>query len=52
MANKNNRYFIPVNGTLIEVSEEVYRAFYQPVLSTLYQRRARGADRSGAGQGR
>ena len=27
----NNRFFIPVNGTPIEVSEEVYRAYKQPL---------------------
>lgn len=28
MANKDNRYFIPVDGIPIEVSEEVHRAYY------------------------
>lgn len=32
----NNRFFIPVNGTPIEVNEEVYRAYYQPIWNTRY----------------
>ena len=36
MQKKDNRYFIPVNGDPIEVSEEVYRAYYQPIWNTRY----------------
>ena len=28
MQNNDKKYFIPVNGNPIEVSEEVYRAYY------------------------
>ena len=42
MANKDNRYFIPVDGTPIEVSEEVYRAYYQPIWSTRYHAQKNG----------
>lgn len=28
MQNNDKKYFIPVDGTPIEVSEEVYRAYY------------------------
>lgn len=31
MQNNDKKYFIPVDGTLIEVSEDVYRAYYQPI---------------------
>ena len=31
MANKDKRYFIPVDGTPIEVSEEVYYDYYRPI---------------------
>ena len=30
MQKKANRYFIPIDGQAIEVSEEVYRAYYRP----------------------
>ena len=42
MANKDNRYFIPVDGTPIEVSEEVYRAYYQPIWNTRYHAQKNG----------
>ena len=42
MKTKENNYFIPVNGTPIEVSEEVYRAYYQPVWSTRYHAQKNG----------
>lgn len=31
MQKKANRYFIPIDGQAIEVSEEVYRAYYRPI---------------------
>lgn len=37
MANKDKRYYIPVDGNLIEVSEEIYKAYYQPIWNTCYQ---------------
>lgn len=42
MANKDNRYFIPVDGTPIEVSEEVYRAYYQRIWNTRYHAQKNG----------
>lgn len=42
MANKDNRYFIPVDGNSIEVSEEVYRAYYQPIWNTRYHAQKNG----------
>ena len=42
MANKDNRYFIPVDGNSIEVSEEVYRAYYQPIWNTRYHAQQNG----------
>lgn len=42
MANKDNRYFIPVDGTPIEVSEEVYRAYYQPIWNIRYHAQKNG----------
>lgn len=36
MSDQNKKYFIPVNGALIEVSEEVYRAYYRPIWNTRY----------------
>ena len=38
----NNRFFIPVNGTPIEVSEKVYRAYYQPIWNTRYHAQKNG----------
>lgn len=38
----NNRFFIPVNGNPIEVSEEVYRAYYQPVWNVRYHAQKNG----------
>ena len=38
----NNRFFIPVDGTPIEVSEEVYRAYYQPIWNTRYHAQKNG----------
>ena len=38
----DKRYFIPVDGTLIEVSEDVYRAYYQPIWNTRYHARKNG----------
>ena len=42
MANKDNRYFIPVDGNPIEVSEEVYRAYYQPIWNARYHAQKNG----------
>ena len=36
MQNNDKKCFIPVDGTPIEVSEEVYRAYYQPIWNTRY----------------
>lgn len=36
MQNNDKKYFIPVDGTPIEASEEVYRAYYQPIWNTRY----------------
>lgn len=38
----NNRFFIPVDGTPIEVSEEVYRAYYQPIWNARYHAQKNG----------
>ena len=35
-------YFIPVDGTPIEVSEEIYRAYYQPIWNTRYHAQKNG----------
>lgn len=40
--SKSKRFFIPVDGTPIEVSEEVYRAYYQPIWSTRYHAQKNG----------
>lgn len=42
MQNNDKKYFIPVNGTPIEVSEEVYRAYYQPIWNTRYHAQQNG----------
>ena len=42
MQNKDKKYFIPINGTPIEVSEEVYRAYYQPVWNARYHAQKNG----------
>lgn len=42
MANKDKHYFIPVNGIPVEVSEEVYRAHYQPIWNTRYHAQQNG----------
>jgi len=42
MSNKAKKYFIPVDGTFIEVSEEVYRAYYQPIWNTRYHAQKNG----------
>ena len=34
MENNAKRYLIPVNGQLIEVSEEVYKEYYRPIWRT------------------
>ena len=42
MKNCDRKYFIPVNGTPVEVSEEVYRAYYRPVWGTRYHAQKNG----------
>ena len=42
MQNNDKKYFIPVDGTPIEVSEEIYRAYYQPIWSTRYHAQKNG----------
>ena len=42
MQNNDKKYFIPVYGTPIEVSEEVYRAYYQPIWNTRYHAQKNG----------
>ena len=42
MQNNDKKYFIPVNRTPIEVSEEVYRAYYQPIWNTRYHAQQNG----------
>ena len=42
MSDQNKKYFIPVDGTPIEVSEEVYRAYYQPVWNARYHAQKNG----------
>ena len=34
MKNNERKFFIPVNGTLFEVSEDVYRTYYRPIWNT------------------
>lgn len=42
MSNNDKHYFIPVNGTPIEVSEEVYRTYYRPIWNTRYHAQHNG----------
>ena len=42
MQNNDKKYFIPVDGTPIEVSEEVYRAYYQPIWNARYHAQKNG----------
>lgn len=42
MSNEAEKYFIPVDGNPIEVSEEVYRAYYQPIWNTRYHAQKNG----------
>ena len=42
MKNNERKFFIPVNGTLFEVSEEVYKAYYQPTWKTRYHAQKNG----------
>lgn len=42
MSNEAKKYFIPVDGNPIEVSEEVYRAYYQPIWNTRYHAQKNG----------
>lgn len=50
MSNEAKKYFIPVDGTLIEVSEEVYRAYYRPIWNTRYHAQKNGECRCTKGQ--
>lgn len=42
MKIKDNRYFIPVNRTFIEVSEEIYQAHYRPIWRMRYHAQKNG----------
>lgn len=42
MSSEAKKYFIPVNGALMEVSEEVYRAYYRPIWRTRYHAQKNG----------
>ena len=42
MQNNDKKYFIPVDGAPIEVSEEIYRAYYQPIWNTRYHAQKNG----------
>ena len=42
MQNNDKKYFIPVDGTPIEVSEDIYRAYYQPIWNTRYHAQQNG----------
>ena len=42
MSSEVKKYFIPVNGELVEVSEELYRAYYRPIWNTRYHARKNG----------
>ena len=46
----NNRFFIPVDGNPIEVSEEIYRAYYQPIWNARYHAQKNGECRCTKGQ--
>lgn len=39
---KDKKYYIPMNGQKIEVTEEVYRAYYQPVWRTKKRAQSHG----------
>ena len=42
MESKQKKYYIPVEGQLIEVSEEVYKAYYQPIWRARYHAQKNG----------
>ena len=42
MSIEAKKYFIPVNGKLVEVSEELYRAYYRPIWNTRYHAHKNG----------
>ena len=42
MSNEAKKYYIPVNGKLVEVSEELYRAYYRPIWNTRYHAHKNG----------
>ena len=42
MSKEAKKYFIPVNGELVEVSEELYREYYRPIWNTRYHARKNG----------
>ena len=48
--SQSSRFFIPVDGNPVEVSEEVYRAYFQPVWSTRYHAQRHGECRCTRGQ--
>ena len=42
MSNEAKKFFIPIDGMPIEVSEEVYRAYYRPIWNTRYHAQKNG----------
>lgn len=42
MSKESKKHYIPVNGTLVEVSEEIYRAYYQPIWAARYHAQKNG----------
>ena len=40
--NQGKRYYIPVDGEFVEVTEEVYLAYYQPIWNTRYHAQKNG----------
>lgn len=42
MPSEVKKYYIPVNGKLVEVSEELYRAYYRPIWNTRYHAQKNG----------
>lgn len=42
MENEAKKFFIPIDGTPIEVGEEVYRAYYRPIWNTRYHAQKNG----------
>ncbi len=50
MSNEAKKYFIRVEGNPIEVSEEVYRAYFQPIWKTRYHAQKNGECRCSKAQ--